>query len=38
MVAELVGIGQANVVVKIEVEEDMATAYREIEGPRKKSP
>ena len=36
MVAELLGIGQANVVVKLEVEESTATAYREIEGAQEK--
>ncbi len=36
MVAELLGIGQANVVVKLEVEDDKATALREIEGAQEK--
>jgi electron transfer flavoprotein beta subunit len=36
MVGELLGIGQANVVVKLEVEEDKATARREIEGALEK--
>jgi electron transfer flavoprotein beta subunit len=36
MVAELLGIGQANVVVKLEVEESTATACREIEGAQEK--
>jgi len=36
MVAELLGVGQANVVVKLEVEGDGATAYREIEGAQEK--
>ena len=39
MVAELLGIGQANVVVKLEVEDETATALREIQkGPRKRCP
>jgi electron transfer flavoprotein beta subunit len=36
MVTELLGIGQANVVVKLEVEESTATACREIEGAQEK--
>lgn len=36
MVAELLGIGQANVVVKLEVEENTAMAVREIEGAQEK--
>jgi electron transfer flavoprotein beta subunit len=36
MVAELLGIGQANVVVKFELEVDRATALREIEGAQEK--
>lgn len=36
MVAEMLGIGQANVVVKLEVGEGTATAYREIEGAQEK--
>lgn len=36
MVAELLGIGQANVVVKLEVEGETATALREIEGAQEK--
>ncbi len=36
MVAEFLGIGQANVVVKLEVEDDKATALREIEGAQEK--
>jgi electron transfer flavoprotein beta subunit len=36
MVAEFLGIGQANVVVKLEVEAETATAYREIEGAQEK--
>jgi electron transfer flavoprotein beta subunit len=36
MVAELLGLPQANVVVKLEVEEDKAVAYREIEGAQEK--
>jgi electron transfer flavoprotein beta subunit len=36
MVAEFLGTGQANVVVKLEVEEDKATALREVEGAQEK--
>lgn len=36
MVAEFLGIGQANVVVKLEVQGDRATAWREIEGGQEK--
>jgi electron transfer flavoprotein beta subunit len=36
MVAELLGIGQANVVVKLDIEGEMATALREIEGAQEK--
>jgi electron transfer flavoprotein beta subunit len=36
MVAELLGIGQANVVVKLDIEGDGATARREIEGAQEK--
>jgi len=36
MVAEFLGIGQANVVVKLEIEGDTATALREIEGAQEK--
>lgn len=36
MVAELLGIAQATVVVKLEVETDRATAFREIEGAQEK--
>jgi electron transfer flavoprotein beta subunit len=36
MTAELLGIAQANVVVKLEVEGDRATAWREIEGGQEK--
>jgi electron transfer flavoprotein beta subunit len=36
MVAELLGVGQANVVVKLEVEEETATALREVEGAQEK--
>ncbi|MEW5899885.1 MAG: electron transfer flavoprotein subunit beta/FixA family protein [Acidobacteriota bacterium] len=36
MVAELLGIAQATVVVKLEVEGDRATAHREIEGAQEK--
>ena len=36
MVAEFLGIGQANVVVKLEVEGETATALREVEGAQEK--
>lgn len=36
MVAEFLGIGQANVVVKLEIEGETATALREIEGAQEK--
>jgi electron transfer flavoprotein beta subunit len=36
MVAEFLGVGQANVVVKLEVEEETATALREVEGAQEK--
>jgi len=36
MTAELLGLGQANVVVKLEVESARATAWREIEGGQEK--
>ena len=36
MVAEILGVGQANVVVKLEIEEDTAVAIREIEGAQEK--
>lgn len=36
MVAEFLGIGQANIVVKLEVEGDKATALREVEGAQEK--
>jgi electron transfer flavoprotein beta subunit len=36
MVAELLGIGQANVVVKLEVDGETAVALREIEGAQEK--
>ncbi len=36
MVAELLGIAQANVVVKLEIEDGRATAWREIEGAQEK--
>ncbi len=36
MVAEFLGIGQANVVVKLDVEGETATALREIEGAQEK--
>jgi electron transfer flavoprotein beta subunit len=36
MVAELLGMGQANVVVKLAVEDDTAVAMREIEGAQEK--
>jgi len=36
MVAELLGIGQANVVVKLDIEGETATALREIEGAQEK--
>lgn len=36
MVAEFLGIGQANVVVKLEIEEETAVALREIEGAQEK--
>jgi electron transfer flavoprotein beta subunit len=36
MVAELLGVGQANVVVKLEVGDERATALREIEGAQEK--
>ncbi len=36
MTAELLGIAQANVVVKLEVEGDRATTWREIEGGQEK--
>ncbi len=36
MVAEILGIGQANVVVKLEVEGETATALREVEGAQEK--
>jgi electron transfer flavoprotein beta subunit len=38
MVAEFLGVGQANVVVKLEVEEETATALREVEGAQEKIP
>jgi len=36
MVAELLGLPQANVVVKLEMEADQGVAYREIEGAQEK--
>lgn len=36
MVAEFLGIGQANVVVKLDVEGETATALREVEGAQEK--
>lgn len=36
MVAEFLGIGQANVVVKLEIEGETATALREVEGAQEK--
>jgi electron transfer flavoprotein beta subunit len=36
MVAEFLGVGQANVVVKLEVEGETATALREVEGAQEK--
>ncbi len=36
MVAEFLGLGQANVIIKLEVEGDRATAWREIEGGQEK--
>ncbi len=36
MTAELLGIAQANVVVKLQVEGDRATAWREVEGGQEK--
>jgi electron transfer flavoprotein beta subunit len=36
MVAEFLGIAQANVVVKLEIENGQATAWREIEGAQEK--